>query len=196
MTAKNVNSNSEKLYMRYDLQDESDFEIETLQGMRDWLADFWESNPDEGMDEEDVEKLVEEIMNSDEGEIFERLAGIDYSYYELDENGEIIPDEYIEQVKTIEQNLATGYGVRLEELDEKTLQVTVTRAGEKNIYTTELPETEEEWNEIFEKEREKISKEARVVREREMCECDNEDSYYVQEYGVCICCYQRHQQNN
>lgn len=196
MTAKNVNENGEKLYKRYDLQDESDFEIETLEEMKTWLADHWENNPNDDMDDEDVEKLCEEIMASDAGELFDRLAGIDYSYYELDEDGNEICDELEPIARNMEQNLATGYSVRLEDLDGKNLQVTVVRAGEKNIYTTELPDSEEGWNEIFKKEVEVIREEARVVREeerraraKENCECDNEESRFVQDHGVCMYCY-------
>ena len=40
---------TEKLYQRYDELDENegmiDFDIETLDQMRNWLADFWKENP-------------------------------------------------------------------------------------------------------------------------------------------------------
>lgn len=81
---------TEKLYQRYDELDENegmiDFDIETLDQMRNWLADFWKENYNEDMDEEEVEELIAEILESDENEMFERLSGIGYSYYHLDEN--------------------------------------------------------------------------------------------------------------
>lgn len=77
---------TEKLFKRYDMQDENDFEIETLLQMKDWLVDFWNNNPDDDMTDEEHEEMIEEIMESDEHELFERLAGIDYTYDELDEN--------------------------------------------------------------------------------------------------------------
>ncbi|MGE7609703.1 hypothetical protein ACQKML_24330 [Peribacillus frigoritolerans] len=77
---------TEKLFKRYDMQDESDFEIETLAQMKDWLVDFWNNNPDDDMTDEEHEEMIEEIIESDEHELFERLAGIDYTYDELDEN--------------------------------------------------------------------------------------------------------------
>lgn len=90
MTEEKVSTPKEQLFKRYDLQDEEDFEIETLEEMREWLADFWENNPNEDMDEEDVNELIEEIKCADENEMFERLSGIDYSFDRLDEDGNAI----------------------------------------------------------------------------------------------------------
>ncbi len=77
---------TEKLFKRYDMQDERDFEIETLAQMKYWLVDFWNTNPDDDMTDEEHEEMIEKIMESDKDELFERLAGIDYTYDELDEN--------------------------------------------------------------------------------------------------------------
>ncbi|MEK5081054.1 hypothetical protein MKX73_19195 [Solibacillus sp. FSL W7-1436] len=74
----------EKLYKRFDIQDTNDFSIETLQDMRVWLADFWNENPDEDMDDKEHEEMIEAIMVADENEIFERLGGVGYSWCEVD----------------------------------------------------------------------------------------------------------------
>lgn len=72
----------EKLYKRYDLQDESDFQIETLQQIKAWLQDFWIFNPDEDWDNdgEDCESFCKEIFNANEEELFEMVAGIGYCF--------------------------------------------------------------------------------------------------------------------
>lgn len=111
---------TEKLYYVYDLLEEEDlkegeeldYSIETLDQMRNWLADFWKENYNEDMDEEDVEELVAEILESDETEMYDRLGGIGYSYYELDENqNPIIPKELIIKCTTV----STGFIVESEE---------------------------------------------------------------------------------
>ena len=64
------------------------------------------------MDEEELEELIAEILESDEDEMFERLSGIGYSYYHLDENmNPIIPKELIIKCTTI----STGFIVESEE---------------------------------------------------------------------------------
>ena len=111
---------TEKLYYVYDLLeeedlkegDELDYSIETLDQMRNWLADFWKENPNEEMDEEEQEELIAEILESDEAEMYDRLGGIGYSYYHLDENqNPIIPKELIIKCTTI----STGFIVESEE---------------------------------------------------------------------------------
>ena len=72
-----------KLYRRFDLQDQSDSTIETLEQMREWLADFWNHNPDEDMTDEEHDELIDDIMNSNEDEMYDRLEGIDYAFEEL-----------------------------------------------------------------------------------------------------------------
>lgn len=72
----------EKLFIRFDLQDESDTSIETLEQMKTWLIRFWNYNPDEDMSDEEHEELIEGIKKSDESELFDRMGGIDYSFYE------------------------------------------------------------------------------------------------------------------
>jgi len=76
---------AEKLYKRFDLQDEEDFHIETLEEMKEWLADFWNYNPDDDMTEEEHEELIEGILKSDAAELFERLGGVGYSFDEITE---------------------------------------------------------------------------------------------------------------
>lgn len=79
-----------KLFKRYDLQDETDFSIETLLEMKDWLVTLWNDNPDDDMTEEEHDELINDIKNSDKGELYERLGGVGYCYDELDENGDVI----------------------------------------------------------------------------------------------------------
>ena len=108
---------TEKLYYVYDLLEEEegvelDYSIETLDQMRNWLADFWKENPNEEMDEEELEELIAEILESDESEMYDRLGGIGYSYYHLDENmNPIIPAELICHVTSV----STGFSVETEE---------------------------------------------------------------------------------
>lgn len=71
-------TNTEKLFKRFDLQDESDFAIETLEQMKAWLADFWNNNPDEDMPDAEHEEMIAGIMASDEDELLDRMGGIDY----------------------------------------------------------------------------------------------------------------------
>jgi len=164
---KEMEEQKEKLYKRYDLQDESDFEIETLDQMKLWLADFWENNPDDDMSEEERNNLTDEIWASDADELFERLAGIDYSFYVLDKDGNVIEDEYEELPISIEQNFIMGYGVEVRQIEEKTLRVTVRRgeAEEAQVYTMEMPKTFEEVNEIFEAQRTVIRAEVNAIIE-------------------------------
>jgi hypothetical protein len=100
------NKMTEKLYQRYDALDEdegmTEYDIETLDQMRNWLADFWKENPNEEMDEEEHEELIAEILEADEAEMFERLSGIGYSYYHLDENmNPIVPKNLIIHITNI-----------------------------------------------------------------------------------------------
>jgi hypothetical protein len=90
ITKKHIAQDSGKLYKRYDIQDKNDFAIETLSQMKQWLADFWDNNPDEEMDEEEHQGLIEEIWESDEKELFERLAGIDYTFEAIEEIEEAV----------------------------------------------------------------------------------------------------------
>jgi|SRR5699024_3001552 len=78
---------TEKKYKRFDLQNEEDYHIETFTEMKEWLADFWNFNPDEETTETEHENLIEEILNcSSEVELLDRLAGIGYSFEEVDPN--------------------------------------------------------------------------------------------------------------
>lgn len=70
----------DKKFRRYDMLDEADFEIETLSEMKKWLIDFWNWNPSESMTKEEHEDMIEGIMQSDESELLNRLAGIGYSF--------------------------------------------------------------------------------------------------------------------
>ena len=125
---------TEKLYQRYDELDEDegmfDYDIETLDQMRNWLADFWKENPNEEMNEEEHEELIAEILESDESEMFERLSGIGYSYYHLDENmNPIIPESLIIKCTTV----SIGFIVESEEFrtenNEAYLEMRLYREG-------------------------------------------------------------------
>lgn len=129
---------TEKLYYVYDLLeeedlqegDELDYSIETLDQMRNWLADFWKENPNEDMDEEDVKELIAEILESDEDEMYDRLGGIGYSYYHLDENqNPIIPEPLIIKCTTV----STGFIVEslefINENNDSEMEMRVYRDG-------------------------------------------------------------------
>lgn len=77
-----------KLYKRFDALDddldESDYEIETLEQMKGWLQEFWTDNPNEDTTEQEHDEWMEEISHADESELFEMLAGIGYSFDELE----------------------------------------------------------------------------------------------------------------
>ena len=103
---------TEKMYKRFDMQDEDDFAIETLEQMKAWLIDFWNSNPDEDMTDEEHDEMIEQIKIADEDEIFDRLGGIDYTYDEVDEDGEVIAREAV-MIKT---NLSWGFSVTSEKI--------------------------------------------------------------------------------
>lgn len=98
----NTTQAQEKKYLRFDLHEleegmkvtDVDHEIETFEEMKNWLADFWESNPNEDDTKEEQEALVEEILAvTDLSELDDRLGGIGYSYCELDEKGNPIWEE-------------------------------------------------------------------------------------------------------
>lgn len=82
-----------KMYKFYDLQNQSDFSIESMTDMKAWLANWWQENLDnEDLDEDDeeyidIDELVDEIWDADDEEMLSRLAGLGYSYEELEENG-------------------------------------------------------------------------------------------------------------
>ena len=57
----------------------------TLEQAKEWLIDFWWTNPDEDQTEQDLEQLEQDIRNSDYDELFERLGGIDYAIDEIQE---------------------------------------------------------------------------------------------------------------
>ena len=73
------------MYELYDLQDRTNTRIVTLEQAKEWLIDFWWTNPDEDQTEQDLEQLEQEIRNSDYDELFERLGGIDYAIDEIQE---------------------------------------------------------------------------------------------------------------
>lgn len=75
----------EKLYVRYDLQDETDSHIETLEEMKSWLVRFWCMNPDDDMEDEEFDQLIEGIWKSDEYELQDRMQGIDYCFDDIEE---------------------------------------------------------------------------------------------------------------
>lgn len=71
---------AEKLFHLYDScgGDDEIVDTFTLQGMRIWLRDLWDNNPDEEMDEDEHMQLLDDIMSSDESELCDRLGGVGY----------------------------------------------------------------------------------------------------------------------
>lgn len=109
----NTTQAQEKKYFRFDFYSleegmkvtDVDYEIETFEEMKQWLADFWESNPNEDDTEEEQKALVEEILAVTElGELDDRLEGIGYTFCEMDEDGNPIWEETITAQCTCEQD--------------------------------------------------------------------------------------------
>lgn len=121
--------NTEKKFKRYDMQDESDFAIETLTQMKAWLTDWWEWNNDEeeDMSETELNKFFENIKNADENELFEMLAGIDYTFDGLDGEGNVIEREIVK----LQTNLSYGYSVISEIMDGGLATIQVILKGNK-----------------------------------------------------------------
>jgi hypothetical protein len=65
--------------------DDEIVETLSLDGLKVWLADFWNSNPDEEMDEKEHDEWIQEILASTESELFSRMGGVGYYFEEVDE---------------------------------------------------------------------------------------------------------------
>lgn len=71
-------------YALYDLQNQyEDSTLHTFGSARQWLADFWENNPDDDMDDDDIAQLVADILASDLSELGDRLGGVGYYLQEI-----------------------------------------------------------------------------------------------------------------
>lgn len=73
-----------KKYRLYDLLDETDSRTVTLQQAREWLVGFWDRNPSDDMNEEEVAGLLKGISVADADELFDYLGGIGYCIEELE----------------------------------------------------------------------------------------------------------------
>jgi hypothetical protein len=124
---KELTPNTEKKFKRYDMQDESDFAIETLTQMKAWITDWWKWNEDEDMTEKELNKFFEDIKNADEKELFEILAGIDYTFDELDGEGNVIEREVVK----LQTNMSDGYSVISEKTDDTLVTIQVIHKGNK-----------------------------------------------------------------
>ncbi|WP_341323428.1 hypothetical protein NSQ62_08110 [Solibacillus sp. FSL H8-0523] len=73
-------------YIHYDLLDEDgDFYIMTFEEIRDWLYDFWESNPNEDDEEEEQKENLEEIEAiMCPSSLNDRLGGVGYAMDEIE----------------------------------------------------------------------------------------------------------------
>lgn len=76
----------EKYFKLFDIQDEDDMRIVTLDGGRKWLADFWDNNPDDDMSDDEHKEWIETILKADEKKLFDYLSGIDYSIEDYEGN--------------------------------------------------------------------------------------------------------------
>lgn len=71
-------------YLRYDLQDRTDYAYCTLEQAKDWLIQFWNEHPDDDMTDEEHDTWIETIEETTDWEILsEYLSGIDYTLEEL-----------------------------------------------------------------------------------------------------------------
>lgn len=142
LLAEMVEEEENKFYKRYDLQDESDYSIETLEEMRIWLADFWGENPDEDMEDEEHDAWIQEILQADAEELFDMLSGVDYSYCEVDENNQ----EILHEVKSTGVFLGHGYSVMADK--RNVVEMTLTRGEDKQTLLAEP----ENWMDTFHKQ--------------------------------------------
>lgn len=72
----------EKLYLRYDMQDESDYVVETLDDIKAWISEFWTFNHSDDISEDELDDLLERIEEADEDELQSIVWGIDYDFTE------------------------------------------------------------------------------------------------------------------
>lgn len=81
--AKGEINDTDRYYMLVDEQDERDTSLHTFESAREWLADFWENNPDDDMTDEDIEELANDIRACDLDELDDRLGGVGYYLQEI-----------------------------------------------------------------------------------------------------------------
>lgn len=69
----------EKMYRLIDTHNDDELvDIMCLDEARNWLADLWNNNPDDDMDDEEHEEMIEAIQEADEEELKSRLDGVGY----------------------------------------------------------------------------------------------------------------------
>lgn len=72
-------------YIKYDIQDKDDFEVMNFEEVRNWLHDFWESNPNEDDEEEEQSAWLEKIISvTCPSKLFNMLGGIGYAMEEIE----------------------------------------------------------------------------------------------------------------
>lgn len=81
---KNGEMKMNKQYRLYDMQDEENSEIVSLQSAKDWLIGFWCNNNDGEMTDEELDVFIEKIENADFSKLSEFLQGIDYDIEEIE----------------------------------------------------------------------------------------------------------------
>jgi|APAga8741244001_1050109.scaffolds.fasta_scaffold08554_3 hypothetical protein len=162
-------ANSEKKYKKYDISNESDFTIETLASMKEWLIGFWEDDyresPYTELTEYELEEMIDGIQNSDEMELFNRLGGVGYAFEELDENEEVIKQP--KQSKQMHTILCWGYSVITKVVEDTELEITLIRGNEvenAETITISYNNTIEQWKEIHEKNVENLLKEVQNLK--------------------------------
>ena len=74
----------EIIYLRFDLQDDTEQFPETLREMKTFLIDFWYWHNEEQLTEQELDRFVLNIQKATANEMFEYLGGIDYSFSEIE----------------------------------------------------------------------------------------------------------------
>jgi len=70
-------------YKWYDIQDEEDFNIGTLEEAKEWLVDFWAENNDDQYSEQELEEIIQNIQKATPSELNDKMGGIDWTLEDL-----------------------------------------------------------------------------------------------------------------
>lgn len=76
-----------KKYKRIDLleEDKTEFRVETLEEMKDWLIELWEDSPNQDMDEAYLKEMIQEIRDADLDVLELRMEGVGFTFEEYEE---------------------------------------------------------------------------------------------------------------
>lgn len=75
-----------KMYLLYDLQDETHSWEVCLDEAKEWLELFWLNNNDDEMTDEELDEFIQLIKQADDEKLIEYLMGIDYCMEEIEKS--------------------------------------------------------------------------------------------------------------